>query len=99
MSIQVAIEDGRGLRLAQIGDIKNVLGELLGRFSGPLAGIDPYGRSMFNRTQIALVVDELERLTQSEDATAEQRAFLSSLLTLARRVGDEPHTYLWFYGD
>jgi hypothetical protein len=99
MSTHVTIEDGHGERLANLADTNDVLGALRDRFTGPLSGLDPYGRSMFNRIQTPLVLEEAEKLAKAPEVTEDQLAFLSSLIELARRAAGEPHLYLWFYGD
>lgn len=99
MSLQITVEDGRRQRLAELGDTSGALDKLGALGTGLLAGVDPYGHTMFNRRQLSLVIAELETYSRSADLSAEQAGFVSKLVMLVRRYEEEPHVYLWFYGD
>jgi hypothetical protein len=59
--------------------------------------IDPFGDTIFNRQQAAVLIGELARLRPNvDDAT---RATVDWIITMAERVEREPHLYLKFEGD
>jgi hypothetical protein len=60
--------------------------------------IDPYGNTIFNRLQMPVLIDELDRIARAAE-TREDKLFLKELLKLAKRCRDEVHLYLRFIGD
>lgn len=59
--------------------------------------VDVEGVTAFNRLQLAVVIPELERL--SENAAPETKHALSRVLKMARKAVSEPHLYLSLLGD
>lgn len=62
-----------------------------------LRGVDVEGVTVFNRLQLAVVIPELERL--SEGAPPAAKTALSRVLKMARKAAAEPHLYLRLLGD
>jgi hypothetical protein len=64
----------------------------------PMLGyIDPCGDTLFNVTQMQLVIPELESLEAEGPGAISAAA--TELLELARQVPMRPHRYLEFLGD
>ena len=62
----------------------------------PLLGsVDEYDDTVFNRSQVALVLEELDRLELSADLEHAR----SELILMAGGVQQRPHRYLVFNGD
>ncbi len=60
--------------------------------------VDPYGMTYFSTRQMLGVVPELLRL-RDRAGSREERAFLESVIQLARQCSAHPHSYLVFIGD
>jgi hypothetical protein len=60
--------------------------------------IDPYGDTVFNRLQMPLPLDDLERLDISSASDVGRRG-LKRLEALARRCHESTHICLRFIGD
>lgn len=60
--------------------------------------VDPYGVTYFSTRQMLGVVPELLRL-RDRAGSREERAFLESVIQLARQCSAHPHSYLVFIGD
>lgn len=90
----------------ELGRVLDHLGHLSLIASRPadLAGtvcmrfLDPYGDTIFNQEQIAVVADEIDELA-SRTREKEGRAHLVAVAALARKALGHVHTYLWFIGD
>jgi hypothetical protein len=68
------------------------------RLGLPMIGyVDPYDDTVFNRSQMRLVVPELHRLTE-ESSDDEAQAALE-IIDLTSRIERKPHLYLLFNGD
>ena len=63
-----------------------------------LAGVDPYGNTIFNARQMRALRDEVRRLL-AEDLSREQRDALVGIVELCEEGQRPPHRYLWFVGD
>lgn len=59
--------------------------------------VDVEGVTAFNRLQLAVVIPELEKL--SENAAPNTKHALSRVLKMARKAAAEPHLYLSLLGD
>ncbi len=59
--------------------------------------VDVEGVTAFNRLQLAVVIPELEKLSQN--APPETKQALSRVLKMARKAVAEPHLYLSLLGD
>ena len=59
--------------------------------------VDVEGVTAFNRLQLAVVIPELEKL--SENAPPDAKHALSRVLKMARKAVAEPHLYLSLLGD
>ena len=60
--------------------------------------IDFYGDTVFNRMQIPIFINELEKILKGcEDI--ESRNIGMKILNIAKKSLDSVHTYLKFYGD
>ena len=90
--------------------VRDFRGELLQRGSAEMGGllaaarqarlpllgsVDEYDDTVFNRSQVALVLEELDRLELSADLEHAR----SELISMAVRVQQRPHRYLVFNGD
>jgi len=60
--------------------------------------IDPWGNTVFNRTQIPVLLSELRSVTQ-DTSDKETRAHLEKVVRLIERAVDRTHTYIKFIGD
>lgn len=60
--------------------------------------IDPWGNTVFNRTQIPVLLSELRSVRQ-DAADKETRAHLEKVIRLIERAVDRTHTYIKFIGD
>jgi hypothetical protein len=64
----------------------------------PLLGcVDPFDDTVFNQSQMRLVVPELRRL--AEEASVGERRAAQEILVLTGRIERKPHRYLLFNGD
>jgi hypothetical protein len=61
--------------------------------------VDPWGDTMFNAAQAAVLGSELRELLRTGDLSEEQRNAVCSMQMLADRCAAEVHTYLTFVGD
>ncbi len=103
VGLEIQLQDECGGRIQSVADPKNLLTDLLPpnekRDAYPmLAGIDPYGDTVFNPLQIPRFLSEWVDVV-SKARTEEDRELLSKIERLARRCADEVHTYLKFIGD
>lgn len=102
MGLTVALEYEHGDAIDSVGDPTNLLHRLLpppeSREFRCLNRVDWYGDTVFNRMQMADVVDELQRIRKNVSAPAEEE-LIDKLTRLAVRGQTEPHLYLKFYGD
>ena len=102
MGLEIVLEDEKSGRLESIPDSSNVLHRVLpspdDRSFRCLNQVDWYGDTVFNRQQMADVLQEvrgLERRTKDEEG----RQLLRGLAELALDCQKTPHLYLKFYGD
>ena len=56
--------------------------------------LDPYGDAVFNRLQMNDLIRDIHELGKTQ-----KDKLLEEILALAENCKEEPHTYLWFYGD
>jgi hypothetical protein len=102
MGLDVVLQDEFGGKLESVADPKNLLGRLLPRnddYSQPmLASIDPYGDTVFNRTQIERFLREWS-LVSAKAQTSEEHSLIEAVEKVALRCRDEVHLYLRFIGD
>jgi hypothetical protein len=101
MGIDVVLEDGEGEQIQVCGDPKNHFARFLaGRdlsASICLRFIDPFGDTVFNRAQAAVLLEELTVVRTQADA--ETRKFIDNAIRLARLAARKPHLYVRFVGD
>jgi hypothetical protein len=108
--ISVWIKDERHQRLASLRDVLHLVPPPLppgwyDPFAGSadrhrfpmLAYVDPYGNTVFNRTQMSAVLEDLATIQLELDGVALTTA--RALGVLIATYGDQPHRYLWFIGD
>ncbi len=62
-----------------------------------MAGIDPYGNTVFNRQQAVSLLAELR--TWRATCDPEQADMTDEIIRLAEACRDQSHAYLWFVGD
>ncbi|HEX3791684.1 MAG TPA: hypothetical protein VHW44_27735 [Pseudonocardiaceae bacterium] len=68
------------------------------RLGMPMLGfVDPYDDTVFNRSQMRLVIPELRKL--ADDSPADEAQAARELIRLASRIEHETHRYLLFNGD
>jgi len=66
----------------------------------PMLGhIDPYGNTVFNRSQIEALREEIESICRFLRVDSETFAFLGEVDVLCVEALKRQHRYLWFYGD
>lgn len=64
----------------------------------PMLGcVDPYDDTVFNRSQMRLVVPELRRI--AEEAPDDEAQAAQEIIELTSRIERKPHRYLLFNGD
>jgi hypothetical protein len=63
-----------------------------------IAEIDPYGDTIFNKLQIAALLNEVDAVLRETDNPGEQQ-WLLDLRALAERCGGATHLYLKLIGD
>lgn len=100
MGLDVYLEDEFGGELDRFIDDGAVLAAAIpaGNADYPmLRYVDVEGVTAFNRLQLAVVIPELERL--SEASAPNTRHSLSRVLQMAKKAASEPHLYLSLLGD
>lgn len=100
MGLDAYLEDEFGGELDSFIDDGAVLARAIpvGSDAYPmLRFVDAEGTTAFNRLQLAAVIPELERL--SETAAPDAKHALSRVLKMARKAAAEPHLYLRLLGD
>jgi hypothetical protein len=66
----------------------------------PMLGyVDPYDDTWFNKSQMRLLVPELEALMNSASAPEAEAEAAAAVLALAEQLEHKPHRYLIFVGD
>ena len=102
MGIDVHLTDEFGAMIEAIGDPMGLLLPLLPQEDDPayplLESIDPYGNTVFNRTQMKRFLQEW-RYVVSQAQSAKARDLIEAVERMASRCQREPHTYLTFIGD
>jgi hypothetical protein len=103
VGFEIQLQDEWGGRIESIADPKSLLADLLPPDEKSdaypmLAGIDPYGDTIFNPIQIRRFLSEWVGVV-STARTQEGRELVQEIERLARRCSDEVHTYLKFIGD
>jgi hypothetical protein len=63
-----------------------------------LAGIDPYGSTIFNRQQSHLILRELDQI-EAGTTEATKIAMVRALRVLIAEQHAKQHRFLWFLGD
>lgn len=98
----IRIEDNRSRVVSEMRDGVGLVDDVLVPKSktrqGQLQYVDDFGTTTFNVLQVDEILKELAEAASLEMST-EQRQALGQLVDLARRVQDEPHRTLTFYGD
>jgi hypothetical protein len=100
MGLDAYLEDEFGGELDSFIDDGGVLAAAIpaGDAGYPmLRFVDTEGVTAFNRLQLAVVVPELERL--SESAQPNVKHAISRVLKMAKKAAAEPHLYLRLLGD
>lgn len=64
-----------------------------------LAGVDPYGDTVFNGMQMRWLRDEVRKLLVDADLEEEARSCLDEIVRLCEAGQSTPHQFLWFVGD
>ena len=103
MGIAVVLQDERCNNISKIvndpaGVIILSLSELADGACSCVRFIDPYGDTVFNPLQAAVMIEEWERLRHSfTDRNAD--TLWADIRELIVHCSEEPHTYLKFIGD
>ena len=99
MAIDVEWQDENGQVLARYdGPLLDVgIMEIAPKDSCCLRFIDPWGNTIFNQMQVAVLLQELQALM--ETLPPEKRHWLSPLAAFVRGAANEDHTYIKFIGD
>lgn len=102
MGVDARIENENGDCLEELLDPKNMVEKLLPRYddrtSSCLRFIDPYGDTTFNRVQMSVLAEELIKAIDN-CSVPEAKEHGKSLLEMVKKVSEEVHLYLKFYGD
>jgi hypothetical protein len=103
MGLNVELQNESGVRIDGIDDPRGLLNRLLPEANDAddypfLRSIDAYGDTTFNRLQVPRFLKEWSDLSLRA-TTADERAIVSAIESLAQRCRDEVHTYLKFIGD
>jgi hypothetical protein len=102
MGFLVALEGEDGTALGTIEDPTNVLHLVLPEVGDSryqcLSRIDWYGNTVFNYLQAPQLLAEWRTL-ESRKRDPETQRVLDGIRKLAKRLGEERHVYLKFYGD
>ena len=108
--ISVQVRDEKGVWLADLGDVRDLvpsfpsdvgsalpgIGE---RESYPLLGhVDPFGETCFNQLQVSTLLAELDHLAATKP-NADRKALAGAVRVLVATHMSRPHRYLWFIGD
>ena len=66
----------------------------------PMLGhVDPYGNTIFNRSQMRAIVAEIDRLVGTSAVNEQQSEFLLQVKELCAEGLARQHRFLWFLGD
>ena len=102
MGIDARIEDENGQSIEELGDPKDLVAVLLPRHddnsSNCMRFIDPYGDTTFNRAQMPILINELKKSIENT-SNPEAKEHGKKLLEMAKKISEEVHLYLKFYGD
>jgi len=102
MGIDLQWEGENGDVLGRLSDEHNLVEQIIAASkeekTACLRFIDPYGDTVFNQFQIAVLLEEL-RGVQLEALSGEARLHRQKLEELAGKAQNKVHTYLKFYGD
>ena len=102
MGIETVIVGADGKKIASAEDPTNILHRVLPSHDDNryqcLNCVDWYGDTTFNRYQLPVVREELQRLLKGINDPAQTR-LLDRIDVLAARCEAEPHLYLKFIGD
>jgi hypothetical protein len=102
MGLDARIENEEGVCLQELPDPKELVAVLLPQYDDNssicLRFIDLYGDTTFNELQMPILINEL---TTAIDKTSnnEAKEHGNKLLDMAKKVSEEVHLYLKFYGD
>ena len=101
MGIDVVLEDGDGTPIQECHDPKRLFARFLeGRDLSStccLRFIDPFGDTVFNRAQAAVLLEELSSIRSHADAST--RKCIDNAIRLARLASRKAHLYVRFVGD
>ena len=101
MGIDAQIEDEAGKQIQFCHDASGSFARLLTASdlskSVCLRFIDPYGHTIFNRGQAAVLLEELRLVRAAADSMA--AAYIDNVLRFANTASRDPHHYVRFIGD
>ena len=102
MGVEARIENEKGVCLQELSDPEDLVADLLPKYDDEssicLRFIDLYGDTTFNELQMPILIKELIKAidkTSNNDAKEHGK----KLLDMAKKVSEEGHLYLKFYGD
>jgi len=99
----VTLENEAGKRIGELVADPGVLDSLLAEAEQHpefevLREIDPYGYTVFNRSQIERFLHAWNALLGRAQTSAQQ-SVIKEVASLAQRCQNQPHLYLRFHGD
>ena len=101
MGIDAQIEDEEGKQIQFCHDGSSSFARLLTASdlskSVCLRFIDPYGDTIFNQGQAAVLLEELKSVRDAADATA--ASYIDNVLRFVDTASRSPHHYVRFIGD
>jgi hypothetical protein len=100
MPFGIVLQDETGRALERVGDRTGEVSRLILDSEGAflLRTIDPYGDTIFNRTQAPHLLREWELVERRADSPA-ARTLCSQIRQIIERVERGPHLYVRFVGD
>jgi hypothetical protein len=97
--IRVVVQDENGKVVSQAVDVSSAV---IARPDDPrfacLRFVDPYGDTVFNRLQLAALLEDL-RLLKGSSNGGQHEAVFRQIEALVERCQAEPHLYLKLVGD
>jgi hypothetical protein len=101
VGIDAQLEDEAGKQIQFCHDASGSFARLLNAsdLSGSLClrFIDPFGDTIFNRGQAAVLLEELKSVRVAADSTT--AAYIDNVLRFANTASRSPHNYVRFIGD
>ena len=100
MGIDLNFQDENGELIEQVADLNGDFANFIGKFRDEsfacLRFLDPYGDTVFNQSQLPVLLNELKGVQSQAGIAAD---VVASMIDLILRARGQVHTYLCFSGD